>query len=573
MLLRALVVAALCGVALCHEHSVYWSLFQNPDTHIFEMVPRSNGDKPFLAGEVVFGGFNDTLKHNGWNTLEVHGNPDFDDETMAEGAGYLEGYLTSTQIDDYAWNQKVKDYLPSPTLAEFFTNNTEFTRSNLQRSRNFPPGNATRAYWWHVHLVGKQLVGLHQGYSNISDTHYVTVEDILFLNMQSEIPTLIDIYGGSQPGFVPKQNENSWSRDQHCSGLLRLLENNSDIFIAQTTWDTLNTMTRIFKLYDLPFTIDGDHHAGSERVPAVRSSFSSYPATLFSTDDYYVQSSGLVVLETSIGYWNNSLNSYIVSDTVFEYVRNIIANRLANSSPSWSHLFGLHNSGTYCNQFMTFDYKLFTPGQPLLPDTFWLLEQLPGFIVAKDLSALLQTQGYFASYNQIYDEFLRFISGTVRMEHKYGYYYNYNFAPRGQIFARDIPNVVDLESMMAIMRYNNYTEDPLSSQMPFCQFRNRTDCHPPYSAALAIADRSDLNPLDGVWAFSDLSAVQMAALDCKISSFSSYDNSSLLSYAQSGPSYDTQPVFVFSESAYSQTRRRGLPDRWEFPWVTFQWEH
>jgi hypothetical protein len=44
-----------------------------------------------------------------------------------------------------------------------------------------------------------------------------------------------------------------------------------------------------------------------------------------------------------------------------------------------------------------------------------------------------------------------------------------------------------MESMMKMMRYNNFTLDPLS----------RCDCDPPYSSELTIAARSDLNPANG----------------------------------------------------------------------------
>ena len=69
----------------------------------------------------------------------------------------------------------------------------------------------------------------------------------------------------------------------------------------QVTWSDFNSMLRAYKLYDFPFTLDG---TSQDRVPAVRSSFSSYPGSIFSGDDFYVLSSGLVVQETTIG-WNN----------------------------------------------------------------------------------------------------------------------------------------------------------------------------------------------------------------------------------------------------------------------------
>lgn len=46
---------------------------------------------------------------------------------------------------------------------------------------------------------------------------------------------------------------------------------------------------------------------GGHEVPAAKVAFSSYPASLFSGDDYYALSSGLIVQETTIG------NKYVVA--------------------------------------------------------------------------------------------------------------------------------------------------------------------------------------------------------------------------------------------------------------------
>ena len=60
---------------------------------------------------------------------------------------------------------------------------------------------------------------------------------------------------------------------------------------------------------------------------------------------------------------------------------------------------------------------------------------------------------------------------------------------------RDAPSVSDLGSMVKLMRYNNYTRDPLS----------RCQCHPPYSGENAISARNDLNPRNGTYPFHALS--------------------------------------------------------------------
>ena len=62
-------------------------------------------------------------------------------------------------------------------------------------------------------------------------------------------------------------------------------------------------------------------------------------------------------------------------------------------------------------------------------------------------------------------------------------------------------------------------------------FRGWTNCTPPYSGELAISCRDDLNPADGVYAFYDISNKNEAAIDCKITSFLIYDNTTLPSWA------------------------------------------
>ena len=42
-------------------------------------------------------------------------------------------------------------------------------------------------------------------------------------------------------------------RSGKCSGLIKLLPDNSELFVSHDTWDTYYAMLRVFKLYDLPY--------------------------------------------------------------------------------------------------------------------------------------------------------------------------------------------------------------------------------------------------------------------------------------------------------------------------------
>lgn len=107
-------------------------------------------------------------------------------------------------------------------------------------------------------------------------------------------------------------------------------------------------------------------------LPGRTQAFSSYPGTIFSGDDFYILSSGLVrdyfwlykrslfnywlyhlillqvTLETTIGNSNPALWKNVNPvGTVSEWLRNIVANRLATNGLEWAEIFRRNNSGTW----------------------------------------------------------------------------------------------------------------------------------------------------------------------------------------------------------------------------------
>lgn len=66
------------------------------------------------------------------------------------------------------------------------------------------------------------------------------------------------------------------------------------------------------------------------------------------------------------------------------------------------------------NMWMVVDTKLFTPGVPLPNGTLTILEQLPGYTQAADLTHILR-YGYFPSYNRAYFAQTRALSGEAQM--------------------------------------------------------------------------------------------------------------------------------------------------------------
>ena len=76
---------------------------------------------------------------------------------------------------------------------------------------------------------------------------------------------------------------------------------------------------------------------------------------------------------------------------------------MANSGPEWSKLVSRYNSGTYNNQYMVLDGKLFKPGNALQKNTLYVIEQIPGLVVGGDATNELE-KGYWSSYNGKYTE-------------------------------------------------------------------------------------------------------------------------------------------------------------------------
>ena len=106
-----------------------------------------------------------------------------------------------------------------------------------------------------------------------------------------------------------------------------------------------------------------------------------------------------------------------------EQIRVVVANKLANSGKQWSQIFSKYNSGTYNNQWMVVDYKLFQKGTPqnlLKNDLLWIIEQLPGFIKAADMTDELRVQTYWPSYNVPYFPEIYNLSGNNELVEKYG---------------------------------------------------------------------------------------------------------------------------------------------------------
>lgn len=190
----------------------------------------------------------------------------------------------------------------------------------------------------------------------------------------------------------------------------------------------------------------------------------------------------------------------------------------------------------------------------------WVLEQVPGLIVADDQSHILRRQSYWPSYNvPFYPEIFN-LSGAAEMVKRYGDWFTYDKTPRALIFKRNHTSVKDIRTMINLMRYNDFKHDPLS----------RCNCTPPYSAENAVSARNDLNPKNGTYPFGTLGHRSHGGTDMKVTTSKMAPD--LYFLAVNGPTYDQQPVFRWSEQDFANdTPHYGHPDAWKFPVLRHKW--
>ena len=99
-----------------------------------------------------------------------------------------------------------------------------------------------------------------------------------------------------------------------------------------------------------------------------------------------------------------------------------------------------------------------------------------------DQTNALRKQGYWVSYNRAFYPEVHLLSGGEEMATSHGNYFSYKSTPRAKIMTRKQVNVVDEESMIKFMRYNDFQNDPDAIV---------EGCNKPIPAG-AIANRCDL---------------------------------------------------------------------------------
>jgi len=494
--------------------------------------------KADLANGAAVGYWFDNIQNDGWGRLTVKSNPAFDDYVQTFAGGYFEGATTWTRIYDHYVNIYSSFFgnlsAPIPPGLKGWLN-TQDQWSRKQVSSQGP----TNPYWGQVGAIIAQFDGLVAGY-NAYATPDKKLEPMAFTVLNG-VGDLLDLTNAFRDEIKPHRPQHShmtsddwrdWIYNTHCSAIIKVTGDLSDIFAGHTSWFWYAAMLRIAKTYEFPLK---NPYTAAKKV-----TFSSYPGFLESLDDFYITDQELVVIETSNGIFNDSLYELVRNhpNVLLSWQRTLLANRVSTSGDDWASTYARYNSGTYNNQWLILDNKRFQPGVGLLPGTLTIAEQIPGTVEFGDQTNILE-KGYWPSYNVPFYPYIFNTSGYVQHVSDQPIMLSYQTCCRANIFRRDQGAVDSLESFKHILRYNDWQKDPYSQGDP----------------GYSISSRFDLEKKPHL----------MGGIDTKVTSHRLIK--SLTFEAINGPTYQQQPVFEWTQE-FASTQHVGQPQRFDFPFVT-----
>jgi hypothetical protein len=243
------------------------------------------------------------------------------------------------------------------------------------------------------------------------------------------------------------------------------------------------------------------------------------------------------------------------SNTYFPvFVQVMVNNRLAETGLRWTELMTEYNSGFYSSQWVVVDYKYFEVGKPLLNNCVRIVEQIPGISATLDISAKVNADQYFGSFNRPYIPRVRSMSGHSSAEAMYGSLYSYDKSPRGQILYNDQDGIKKPINMRLTMSKNEWPKEIGAGALY------------PNAPGHDIGARFDIDNFD---------PIPNGAIDAKVMSSESLRN--MECQARSGPPVSqagtgglAKPfswVKADGSEMFPGWPHLGLPDKWNFDWV------
>ena len=497
---------------------------------------------PYDPNSVVYASYEPTYEETGWDylTIETYNGSDYRylDEVKSYAMGYIEGILTYKRI--YYSYINLNHYKYYKNDSKMYNNTYEFFRENLKFMKyNSLKNKDNDSYWNEVYNLYKQMIGLYEGYNLMANDEekidLISFQNIISLGDIDEIEYWKNI--SNRPNYknmTLDQIKKYTLLHNHCTSLIKILPDFSDIFFGHNTWTGYNKLIRIFKEYKFIPNPNND-------FPGKIILMSSYPGAINSQDDFYITIADLYITETTNNVFNETLFDFLNPNTLMCWIRTMVANRLSNSGKEWVNIFKKYNSGTYNNQFQILDMKKIDLNNQKVEDSdvLWIIEQLPNYTEEHDVTQILK-YGYWPSYNVPYSKYIFEYSGYKEYIEKFPELFNiydYNNCGRAKIIRRDNYKIKDIGSFKTFLRYNDFKNDNFSDG----------------DACNSIACRSDL--------YEDENIECYGATDAKFTSIKNFKENGYI-YIISGPTNDQQKIFDWNDTFCN--KNESLKEKWAY---------
>lgn len=509
-------------------------------------------DKSAAAYAIYDGDINST----GWYQLHVIGNEKADPIDMMRCSGAVEGYLAHKDI--YNHFKLICDIKGFPRDAA--TDNDRYTKQfqNFMKTGYRFIEQSIEAYpeslyWRQVSYLFAQIKGMVEGYDMAEGHGRMSLLDHWVLQSEGDLGDIghyLDRVKETSQSAGPMATLNEIKpgdpeeMGDHCSGLIRILDDYSDIYFAHDAWSDYRDLHGVLKEYYFPI----------KEFKAHRLSLSTRPGKISSYDDFYLADSGLMVLETTMSIFNMSLYDYVKPASMSTWFRATLAMWTTNKGEEWVDTFMKNNMGTYNNQYVVVDTNLFTRGKRPGKDFMWVVEQVPGpFWQKEDVTEQVLSMGYWPSINKPHSKYLYNLMGypeRIKELPHMRLFYLYEGSARYNLMAREAPYINDYEKFKSFMRYNNWRRDVYSNGDASQQIMSRYDL------------RRDGDPYGASKAFG--------GLDTKAARYTDYATKMMFDAIASPANEHGNPNWDFNGKF--KVTHDGLPDVWNFSWIKFRSE-
>ena len=210
---------------------------------------------PYDPNSVVYASYEPTYEETGWDylTIETYNGSDYRylDEVKSYAMGYIEGILTYKRI--YYSYINLNHYKYYKNDSKMYNNTYEFFRENL----NFMKYNSLKykdndSYWNEVYNLYKQMIGLYEGYNLMANDEekidLISFQNIISLGDIDEIEYWKNI--SNRPNYknmTLEQIKKYTLLHNHCTSLIKILPDFSDIFFGHNTWTGYNKLIRMYQ--------------------------------------------------------------------------------------------------------------------------------------------------------------------------------------------------------------------------------------------------------------------------------------------------------------------------------------